>query len=106
MSAKRGRAALWFGTALAVIVLLAAAPVLSVFLAAGISDASGCALGENGGPCLLMGIDIGNTLSEMFVFGWLAIDSVPLGAVAFLIWLVIAALYAIISWRHRRRAAA
>ena len=106
MSAKRSRVALWFGLALGLIVLLAAAPVISVFLAAGISDALGCTLNEGGSsPCSLMGIDLGNTLSAMFIFGWLAIDTLPLGAVAFLIWLVAAVITFIISWYRRRRRA-
>jgi hypothetical protein len=102
MSAKRSRAVFWFGVALGVIVLAAAAPVISVFLATGISDGLGCALGESGGACRLMGVDIGNVLSEMFVFGWLAIDTLPLGALGFLIWLVVAAITAIVTRRRRR----
>jgi ABC-type Fe3+ transport system permease subunit len=105
MRAKRRRAVLWFGVALAVIVLLAAAPVISVFLAVGISNVLGCGPGDNGGACRLMGIDISNTLSAMSIFGWLAIDTLPLGVLAFLIWLVVAAVTAIVSWRRRRIAA-
>jgi hypothetical protein len=106
MSAGRSRVGLWLGIALAAIVLLAAAPVISVLLASGISDALGCTLNEGGSnPCRLMGIDIGDTLSVMFVFGWLALDTLPLGALAFLIWLVVAAIAAIVGWRRRHRAA-
>jgi hypothetical protein len=106
MSAKRHRTVFWFGVALGVIVLLAAAPVISVFLAAGISNLLGCALNEGGGsPCQLMGIDLGNTLSAMFIFGWLAIDTLPLGAAAFLLWLVVAVIAFIVSWYRRRRRA-
>ena len=108
MSAKRHRAVFWFGVALGVIVLLAAAPVITVFLAAGIADALNCTLNEGGGSsCSLMGIDLGGTLSAMFIFGWLAIDTLPLGAVALLVWLVAAVITFIVSrYRRRRRAAA
>jgi len=96
---KRSRLVLWFALALGAIVLLAAAPELSVFLASGIYDALGCPL--NGEACRFMGVDIGGALAEMFVFGWLAIDTVPLGAVALLIWLLAAVIAAIVSWRRR-----
>jgi hypothetical protein len=108
MSGKRGRGLvwIWLGAALVLIILLATAPVISVLLAAGIADVLGCGLNEGGSSaCVFLGVDLGTTLSVMFVFGWLAMETLPLGALALAVWLVAALIVAVVQWRRRRRVA-
>jgi hypothetical protein len=46
-----------------------------------------------------MGEDIGNTLADMFVAGWLMFVTFPAAGIAFLVWLAAAATV----WIGRRR---
>ena len=106
MIALRSPAFIWLNAMFVVIVLFAAAPLLSAFLAGGIASALGCTLNEGGvSPCLFMGTDIGETLTVMFVLGWLAFETLPLGLFALAIWLVVAGMVVLIRWRRRRRVA-
>ncbi|MFL6198747.1 MAG: hypothetical protein ACJ76J_06205 [Thermoanaerobaculia bacterium] len=58
-------------------------PMISVFAASAIADASGCSLDEGGvHQCMVLGKDIGETLYTMFVLGWLFFLTVPTGLVA------------------------
>ncbi len=78
---------------------IALAPVLSVVAASGVASGMGCRLNEaDAHPCLVAGFDAGELLYSMFVLGWLALATLPLGAVALLIWLVAAA---VLYWRGR-----
>jgi hypothetical protein len=105
VSARRSRGFVWLGVAFVLIVLFAAWPLLSVMLASGMAGALGCALNEGGAsPCLFMGTDIGETLVVMFVLGWFAFWTLPLGAVALVAWLVIACVATLLGWRRRREA--
>jgi hypothetical protein len=75
---------------LAVIVVLAALPVLSVTLAGVLASANGCRLDEGGAhPCVIAGTDYGDTLYTLGVLGWLMLVSLPLGVVALLVWAVV-----------------
>ncbi len=77
--------------ALIAIVLFALTSVISVMASIGIASLNGCPLNEAGThPCVILGVDIGGLLSLMFVTGWLALATVPAGAVALLIWLAVA----------------
>ncbi len=76
---------------LAGIVAVATAPVMSVAIASGIASANGCKLNEaDAHPCVLQGIDWGAILYGMFVMAWFAIATVPLGALAVLLWIATA----------------
>ena len=79
---------------LAVIVVLAALPVLSVTLAGVLASANGCRLDEGGAhPCVIAGTDYGDTLYTLGVLGWLMLASLPLGVMALLVWAVVLAIH-------------
>jgi hypothetical protein len=106
MIAQRSRAVLWLGVSFVVIVVLAAAPLISAFIAGAIANILGCTLNEGGAStCMLRGNDIGQTLAEMFVLGWLAFVTLPWGGFALAIWLVVACVVALVKWRRRRHEA-
>jgi hypothetical protein len=91
MTARKSHTSLWLGAAFVVIVLFAASPLISAFVASGIAGALGCTLNEGGASgCVFRGADIGDTLAGMFVLGWLMFVTLPIGGVALAIWLVVA----------------
>ncbi len=78
---------------LAVILLVAVAPLVSALTAGWIAAANGCALDEGSvHSCIVNGKDIGQTLYTFGVMGWLMLATIPLGGLAVLIWLVVAAI--------------
>ncbi len=106
MSERRSHAVFWLSASFVLIVLFAAAPLISAFIAGGIADLLGCTVNEGGASlCLFRGADIGQTLAEMFVLGWLAFVTLPLGLGALAIWLIATLSIVFIKWRRRRRVA-
>ncbi|HEV7277845.1 MAG TPA: hypothetical protein VGN80_16315 [Devosiaceae bacterium] len=88
---------------LVLILLVALAPVISVAVAGFIAEANGCVLNEgNIHPCLVNGEDVGGTLYTMFVLGWFMLASLPLGAMALLLLLVVFLVH-LLFWRRQRR---
>ena len=86
------------------ILTFASWPVLSVVAASSIASMQGCSLNEgNPQPCSLAGIDISGLLYSMGVNGWYGVATVPIGALALLIWLLIAIEMLIRHWMARRR---
>jgi hypothetical protein len=103
VSAPRRSVLLWLGIPLVLIVLLASAPLLSAFIAGAVADALGCSLNEGGAsPCPFMGHDLGEPLVVMFVLGWLAFVTLPLGAAALAAWLAVVCIVVVVRWRRRR----
>jgi hypothetical protein len=98
----RRRFAWWvYGVLLVLILLVALAPVISVAVAGMIADAVGCTLNEgNIHPCLLNGEDIGGMLYTMFVLGWFMLATLPLGAAALAILLLVLVIH-YLWWRRR-----
>ena len=93
-----------YGLALALILLVALAPLISVMIAGSIAETNGCTLHEGFvNPCMVNGTDMGETLYAMGVMGWFMLATIPLGAMALLAWLVILIIHLIV--RRRRRAA-
>ena len=93
-----------FGIALAVILLIAAAPVISVIIAGAVADANGCTLHEGfTNPCVINGRDWGETLYAMGVMGWFMLVTIPFGVVALGIWTVLL-VTALVVHRKRRPA--
>jgi hypothetical protein len=91
----------WMAIALAAIVLIGFGPILSALIAIGIANALGCVLNEaSAHPCALAGFEIGDLLAGMFVFGWMALVTLPFGALALFIW----ALAALVMAVRRKRA--
>lgn len=87
---------------LIVILAFTLGPLISVMMAGVIGDASGCMVDEGGvHACLVGGFDIGETLYTMTVLGWLMFVTLPLGGLAFLVWLI----SLIVTIFVRRRAA-
>ena len=80
-------------------------PVLIAFTGTGLASVFGCGIGIHAGPvaCVVMGVDIGPTLSNMVMMHWLALASLPIAALGVLILLLIG-LIAIIRNRIGKRA--
>jgi len=58
-------------------------PIISVVIAGGIADHFGCELHEgHTSPCVIFGVDRGDTLYAMGMFGWLMLLTLPCGAIA------------------------
>lgn len=86
---------------LGLIMLLALAPVGSVVLAGAVANTYGCRVDEGSAhPCLIGGKDYGGTLYSLGVLGWLMLLTLPAGAIAGLVWLVVLLLHRA-SWKRR-----
>jgi hypothetical protein len=82
----------WLGywLALAVIVVVASAPLISAFLATEIANANGCVLdGAAVHECRVEGVDRGDLLHSVAMSDRLFLVTMPLGGIAFLGWLAI-----------------
>lgn len=89
--------------ALALILLLALAPMISVVIAGSIAEANDCTLNEGSvHPCLVGGTDMGETLYAMGVMGWFMLGTLPLGAGALLVWAVVLVLHRLYWGRNQR----
>ncbi|MET3927689.1 hypothetical protein [Devosia sp. 2618] len=89
-----------YGWILAVLLLLTLLPLLSVLAASFLADANGCTLNEaQSQPCLIMGSDWGGALSFMFVLGWLALLTLPLGGGAAIVALIMLIIH-FLAWRN------
>ncbi len=87
----------------ALIVSFALMPILSVMASIGAASVAGCQLDEaSAHRCVVLGIDIGGLLALMFVAGWFALATIPLGGGALLIW---AAVAIVLFIRSRNKAA-
>jgi hypothetical protein len=103
---KKGHAAIWLSVTFILILLIATAPLISASIGGGVASALGCEVTEGvSSPCMFMGRDISETLSVMFVLGWLAFDTLPFGAFLLAIWAVVACVVAFFRWRRRHSAA-
>ncbi|HEX5716124.1 MAG TPA: hypothetical protein VF179_08195 [Thermoanaerobaculia bacterium] len=82
-----------------IIVLWMILPMISVFTASAIAEASGCSLDEGSAhQCVVLGTDIGESLYTMFVLGWMFFLTVPTGLVALVLFTVIV----LVSARSKR----
>ncbi len=81
---------------------VALAPVGSVVVAGVIASSHSCALDEGSvHPCLIGGHDYGELLYTLGVLGWLMLITLPAGAVAALLWVVVVAIH-YTKWNRRR----
>ena len=86
-----------------IIALFAGAPILSLAIAGTIAQWNGCTLHEGFvNPCVVGGTEVGQTLYTMSVLGFMAIATIPIGIVLFLVWTAAWLFWAL---RKRRRAA-
>ena len=86
---------------LLLIVLVALAPIGSVVACSLIANRYGCHVDEGSvHPCLVDGKDYGPLLYQLGVMGWLMLLTLPAGAIAFCLWLIILFLHHK-AWRKR-----
>jgi hypothetical protein len=91
-----------YAVSLIVIVAVTLAPVASLLVAALIANFFGCRLDEgNLHPCVVGGIDLGAMLYGMGVMGWLFLATLPLGAIALLVWLAVLLVHLFVKRRLR-----
>ncbi|MDX2288970.1 MAG: hypothetical protein NW217_09140 [Hyphomicrobiaceae bacterium] len=80
----------WFRSIAGVIVLVLISPILSAVIAGWIASSNGCTLNEgNVHPCLINGVDWGDTLYTMFVVAWLGLATIPYAVILLGVWLVV-----------------
>ena len=88
--------------ALAAILLFGALPILTLLIAVLFASAFGCDLNEGMvNPCVVLGVDFGGLLYPMAVGGWFAMFTIPLAALALIVWLI-ALVVLLLVRRHRR----
>lgn len=89
---------------LCVVTAVAWAPFFSVLVAGLTATAFGCTLNEgNAHPCVVAGIDLGDTLYAMGVMGWLMLVTVPFMLLTLVVWAALAIVF--ISRRIQARRA-
>jgi hypothetical protein len=101
--AKRSKKFPWgiYFVALFVILTVALAPVGSVIVCSWVANAHGCRVDEGSvHPCVIGGKDYGQLLYTLGVLGWLMIATIPGGALALIVWLIVLILHRA-SWRRR-----
>ena len=86
---------------LALIALVALAPIGSVVACGVIANSHGCKVDEGSAhPCVINGKDYGQLLYTLGVMGWLMLVTLPAGAFAFALWLIVLLLHRS-AWRKR-----
>jgi hypothetical protein len=86
---------------LALILLVALAPIGSVMACGWIANAHGCKVDEGSvHPCIINGKDYGHMLYTLGVMGWLMLVTLPGGALAVMIWLIVLLVHRA-NWRKR-----
>ncbi len=89
---------------LALILVFMLAPVASVTIAGIVAGGAGCALDEGSvHPCLVNGVDMGETLYTLGVLGWLMLLTLPIGVIALAAWGIVLAIHRS-AWGRRGRA--
>ena len=86
---------------LALIAIVAFAPVGSVVACGLIANTRGCRVDEGSvHPCVIGGKDYGQLFYTLGVMGWLMLVTLPAGALAFAAWLIALVLHRS-AWRKR-----
>jgi hypothetical protein len=89
----RGKVIIFVG-----LLLFTVSPILSALTASAIARWCGSRLDEaNVHPCIILGVDAGGLLYKMFVAGWLAMFTIPLGLI-----LIVAITIQMLSERKRQ----
>lgn len=93
------------GLILLVIVAIGIGPWIPVAIAGGIAEANGCAVHEGGPePCIVDGVDKGEELYQMGMYGWIGLATCPLALGLLFVYAVV--LVIIRVTRNRKQAAA
>ncbi|MGB3545279.1 hypothetical protein [Rubrivirga sp.] len=104
LSASSRRILKWHAIVAALVLILVFLPATGALIAAGIASANGCTLHEGfSNPCVVAGVDIGDSLYPWAVAPWLLFITVPIGAVLLP---VIAISAAVMISRARKRESA
>jgi len=83
-----------------VIFLIGFGPLLATLAAGTVASMNGCELHEGFvNPCLIGGVDYGETLYSFGVLGWLSLGTIPIAAMLFLAYLLIV----LVVWLVRKR---
>lgn len=105
MQRKKISPLLIHGIVILIILLLAFAPVISVMIASEIANANGCQLDEGSvHPCIVNGVDQGETLYTLGMMGWFMLATLPLGLGAIVLYLIFVAGYYLLRRANRARA--
>ena len=95
---------LWFLFGLLAIILFAGSPMIPVIWASEVAASHGCTLHEGFiNPCIVNGVDMGKDLYAAGMLGWLMLATMPLGALAFLVWLVLLVIMLVLHMRGKRK---
>jgi ABC-type Fe3+ transport system permease subunit len=86
------------------IIICAISPFFAVAYAGSVAEKYGCELNEGSiHPCLVNGVDRGEDLYSLGMLGWLGIATVPLGAAAAVLYLVIVLIvYLVMGFRKKK----
>ncbi|ODT72724.1 MAG: hypothetical protein ABS75_02670 [Pelagibacterium sp. SCN 63-23] len=91
-----------YGLALLLILLFALAPVIGVVLSSWLAQTNGCSLNEAMvNACIILGADWGGLLYMLFVLGWFMLATLPLGAGALIVLVVMLIIHRL-AWRQRQ----
>ncbi len=83
------------------IVLWTIWPIVCVVVASFVASSCGCELNEaNAHQCVILGIDVGPVLYDMFVMGWLMLVTIPTGVAALAVLLAVMTLH--LMWHSFR----
>jgi hypothetical protein len=86
------------------IILFAISPMIPVAIAGTIASANGCTLHEGFvNPCVINGVDRGETLYAMGMAGWFFLATLPLGLIALAVYVVGVLLFYVGRFIIRRR---
>ena len=84
-------------------ILFGGLPMLSVLLASAIASYGNCTLNEGGAnPCQIGSLEVGDTLANLFVAGWLIFVTLPIAMLGLMlagIW----AIFVAVRWLEERR---
>lgn len=70
--------------------LVCLAPLASLVVAGSIASHYGCTLHEGfANPCVIGGVDRGQTLYTMAMMGWMMLFTMPLGAALLALWVIV-----------------
>ncbi len=95
---------IFYWIVLVLIILVAFAPVGSVVACGLIANTYNCRVDEGSvHPCVINGKDYGQLLYTLGVMGWLMLVTLPAGAFAFFLWLIVLIFHRA-NWRRRTAA--
>lgn len=81
---------MWVRLVILLVLLACLAPAVSLGVAAIIANWNGCSLNEGAvSPCIIGGVDYGQTLYTMFMMGWFLMATLPTATATLALWVLI-----------------